>query len=258
MLDRALRAARRVLGRAEQSVSTHYEVLTREQALAVPCSAGWDRPEVARAQHDAFLGLVQAMRAGAPRVDLRTVASAVRRAGLDGPSLLEVGAGSGYLQEVLAHLAPGVRYTGLDASHAMLARGREAYPGLPLVQGDALQLPFADGAFDIVLNGGSLMHTVDYAGALAECARVAGCWCILHTVPVLLRRPTTYLRKRAYGAGDVVEVIVNAAELEARIAACGLRVVEVLPSVPYDLSAVLGERSASRTYVCARGAPCAR
>ena len=43
--------------------------------------------------------------------------------------------------------------TGLDGSPAMLAIARERIPGGDVVQGDALALPFPDGAFERVATG---------------------------------------------------------------------------------------------------------
>ena len=61
---------------------------------------------------------------------------------------LDLPCGTGFLTR---HL-PGV-VTGLDASAAMLAIARERIPGGAVVQGDALDPPFADGAFERVVTG---------------------------------------------------------------------------------------------------------
>jgi SAM-dependent methyltransferase len=44
-------------------------------------------------------------------------------------------------------------------------------PGARLVTGDAEKLPFQDGAFDVVFCKGSLHHTRDHVGFLANCMR---------------------------------------------------------------------------------------
>ena len=61
---------------------------------------------------------------------------------------LDVACGTGFLTR---HL-PG-EVTGLDASAAMLAIARGRIPGGAVVQGDALDPPFADGAFERVATG---------------------------------------------------------------------------------------------------------
>ena len=83
-------------------------------------------------------------------------------------SVLEVGAGTGRLLRELAARFPGARITGLDRSRGMLARAA----GLPRVRGDASRLPFAAGAFDLVLSAFMLFHVPDPAEALAEAHRV--------------------------------------------------------------------------------------
>jgi SAM-dependent methyltransferase len=61
---------------------------------------------------------------------------------------LDLACGTGFLTR---HL-PG-EVTGLDASAAMLAIARGRIPGARVVQGDALDPPFADGAFERVASG---------------------------------------------------------------------------------------------------------
>ena len=65
-----------------------------------------------------------------------------------------------------------------DFSLGMLRAGR--HRRVPLVAGDALALPFADGAFDAVTISFGLRNVADPDAALAELARVtrpgAGWW----------------------------------------------------------------------------------
>src|SRR3954452_5303501 len=67
---------------------------------------------------------------------------------------LDVGSGTGFLSLELA--ARGHRATGIDFAPPMVARAREkaAARGLAVrfEQGDAEQLPFPDGSFDLVIN----------------------------------------------------------------------------------------------------------
>ena len=61
---------------------------------------------------------------------------------------LDVACGTGFLTR---HL-PG-EVVGLDQSEAMLEEARRQAPGATFVQGDALDLPFEDGAFERVFTG---------------------------------------------------------------------------------------------------------
>ena len=70
----------------------------------------------------------------------------------------------------------GAHVTGLDLSPGAIALAKEyfAYRRLPadLRVGNAEQLPFADGEFDMVVSLGVLHHTPDTERALREVYRV--------------------------------------------------------------------------------------
>lgn len=84
--------------------------------------------------------------------------------------VLDVACGTGFLTR---HL-PG-EVTALDASPAMLALARRRAPRATFVQGDALDLPFEDGAFDLVFTAHFYGHLreQDRLRFLAEARRVA-------------------------------------------------------------------------------------
>lgn len=229
-------------------VSGGYEVSDRETA-DVPDPA-WLHDDVAMWQDRIYAHILDEARAGRVRVDLAVAVEAVRAAGVAAPSVLEIGCGSGYYADVFRLLlGTEVAYTGLDSSPAMIALARRTHPAAAFALGDATALPFDDASFDIAFNGASLMHILDFRQAVAESRRVARRACIFHTVPMLAQRPTAYLRKRAYGR-PTAEVIFNRDELFALFAATGLVVRREWDSVPYDLGAVVGERTLSRTILC--------
>ena len=189
------------------------------------------------------------MKRGEPRLDLKVAAEAIAATGIANPSVLDVGCGSGYYSDVFATLlAGGVRYTGVDYSDAMIARARARSPLTAFEVADATRLPYADGAFDIVFNGVSLMHIVDYPAAIREAARVAKSYCIFHSVPVFHDHRTMFLRKYAYGA-PVVEVVFGKQELMALCRDAGLRLEREWPSIPYDVSDATGHHSTAETYL---------
>lgn len=238
---------------AQQAVSTGYVELTREDAASVALD-GWSHQETAAAQDAAYAHLLDEMRRGQPRMDLAVATQAVEATGLVAPSLLEVGCGSGYYGEVFQVLLNGrVRYSGVDLSSSMIELARKRYPEWSFQVGDAQKLPVEDASVDIVMNGVSLMHIPDTSAALAEARRVARSHVILHTVPLLRRRGTTYLRKEAYGH-PVVEIILNEIELRRLLHAEGLEIVGEWESIPYDLVHVLGEATHTRTFLCEKAA----
>ncbi len=85
-------------------------------------------------------------------------------------TLLEVGAGTGHFSYWLAE--QGWQVTGLDLSAPMLAQAR-ARGSIPLVQGDAVALPFPDRSFDVVAIITALEFVPSPLTALREAWRVA-------------------------------------------------------------------------------------
>jgi SAM-dependent methyltransferase len=237
--------------------STDFRLLggTEEARSVMASSAGWLANRTVMRQERAYQNLLAAMKRGEPRIDFKIAAESISATAIAHPRLLEVGCGSGYYSEVLATLLPGgVQYTGIDYSDAMIARARAHYPATAFEIGDATRLPYADGAFDIVFNGVSLMHIVEYQAAVREAARVAAQYCIFHTVPVFDDHQTTFLRKYAYGA-PVVEIIFGKAELMSLCRDSGLRLEREWGCIPYDISEVTGHHSTTETYLFAKTKP---
>jgi SAM-dependent methyltransferase len=236
--------------------STDYKVLggLDEARDAARSSGGWLAAGTVARQERAYQSLIADMKNGEPRLDFTVAAEAVRATDVARPRLLEVGCGSGYYSEVFAELIPGgVNYTGIDYSEAMIVRARSNYPSVSFEVADATRLPYADDAFDIVFNGVSLMHIIDYPAAIREAARVAGRYCILHTVPVFDDHQTTYLSKYAYGA-PVVEIVFGKSELMSLCRDAGLRLRREWPCIPYDVAEVTGHRSGTETYLFSKDA----
>lgn len=236
--------------------STDYKVLNGadEARRAAATSDGWLAARTVARQERAYEALIRDMKRGEPRLDFTVAAEAVATTGFAMPSLLEIGCGSGYYSEVFADLVPGgVSYTGIDHSEAMIARARLNYPSTTFEVADATRLPYPDESFDIAFNGVSLMHIIDYQAAIREAARVAGQYCVLHTVPVFDDHQTTYLSKYAYGA-PVVEIIFGKSELMSLCRDAGLRLQREWACIPYDVSEVTGRRSRTETYLFSKDA----
>src|SRR4051794_25608964 len=98
-------------------------------------------------------------------------AAALDAAGVTrGTRLLDAGCGTG-LVSLLGRLR-GADVAAIDASAGMLTIARERLPDADLREADLQALPFADGAFDVVLAVNSLFFAADMARAAAELARV--------------------------------------------------------------------------------------
>ena len=100
-----------------------------------------------------------------------------------GRRVLDLGAGTGKLTEVLVEL--GAEVTAVEPDPAMLAELRHGLPGVRALEGSAEQIPLPDGSVAAVLAGHSL-HWFDMDVAGPEIARVlvadgilAGLWNVL-------------------------------------------------------------------------------
>lgn len=97
-------------------------------------------------------------------------ASRVQTAALPRASLvLEVGCGTG---AILSELPTHLSLHGLDIDPAALAQCRAHAPAVSLIQGNALQLPYSDAAFDIVYCHFLLLWVSNPLQTLLEMKRV--------------------------------------------------------------------------------------
>lgn len=231
--------------------SAGYRIIDRAEAerlIALP--SGWQRQSSAAWQQRAYEALLASARSGDVRADLRIAAEAVDATGLVESKLLEIGCGGGYHSEIFERFALSrPTYLGTDFSAEMIESARLRYPGADFEIADATALPYTDGQFDIVFDGVALMHILDFDAAISEMARVAKNYCIFHCVPVFEERETTYLSKYAYGE-PVVETVFNRRDLEHKFEVHGLMIEQHWMAMNYDLSAVIGSKSHSRTYLC--------
>jgi ubiquinone/menaquinone biosynthesis C-methylase UbiE len=93
---------------------------------------------------------------------------------LAGKKVLEVSCGHGGGASYLVRTQHPASYTGLDLNAAGVAfcKKRHHLPGLDFVEGNALDLPFPDNSFDVVLNVEASHLYPDVPRFLAEAARV--------------------------------------------------------------------------------------
>jgi SAM-dependent methyltransferase len=89
-----------------------------------------------------------------------------------GARVLDVGCGRGGAASYIARRLGARAVTGLDACADAIAFCERRHPGVSFVHGYAGALPFADGAFDVVLNVESSHCYPDRAAFLREVARV--------------------------------------------------------------------------------------
>jgi ubiquinone/menaquinone biosynthesis C-methylase UbiE len=99
----------------------------------------------------------------------------IERARPIGPSerVLDLGCGTGIVARLLRErLGGAATIAGLDVNPGMLAVARRVAPELEWHEGNAMALPFQDGAFDLVLSQQMLQFVPDREAAARELRRV--------------------------------------------------------------------------------------
>jgi ubiquinone/menaquinone biosynthesis C-methylase UbiE len=86
-------------------------------------------------------------------------------------SIVDVGCASGFFLNFL-HQKGHTNLTGIDISPDLIAIGKEKYPHLHLIVGDAEKMEFDDAAFDVSTCNGLLHHFKDTKKPLIEIRRV--------------------------------------------------------------------------------------
>jgi SAM-dependent methyltransferase len=140
-------------------------------------------------------------------------------------SVLEIGCGTAHFTRWLND--QGLAAVGLDLSAAMLDQAR-ALDGIPLMQGDAVRLPFVDGAFDLAALVTTLEFLERLQEALVEALRVArrgvvlgvlNRWSLLGLQRRLagLFRPAVYDAACFYGVGKLRRLLRSVAGETANI-----------------------------------------
>lgn len=210
---------------------------------------GWDSPEVAAAQHQAFQYLVYQYRQGNQRTDLEVLADILSLLLKPGGSLLETDCGSGYNGAFIKEFVqPDYRYTGIDLAPAMIQLACATYPEDSFAVMSASALDYPDNSFDVVVSGASLMHTVQYEKALDEAARVATRFVLLHTVTIAAGG-NAWFEKIAYGV-RVPEVCFGEVELATLLAERQLEPILMKKSIDYNLMGILGRPTQSVSITC--------
>lgn len=158
----------------------------------------------------------------------------------EGARVLDVACGTGAVaRAAIERVGDTGSVTGLDLNEAMLTVARRLRPDLEWRQGDATELPFPDGAFDVVTCQAALMFVPDPERALQEMARVVAADGTV-SVQVWDRRADQpaydpFLEVVERHAGPEAVSLVNAyfalgdrEPLEAMVGSAGLEVAETL------------------------------
>lgn len=198
-------------------ISDNFRILEREEvpALAAELANAWQDPAIPRRQWISVVrGEMQRMQQGNWLPHYKLLVQALRDTELHQfrPTLLDVGASSGFYSEIISRGGFNCVYTGSDYSEEYKKLAVELYPDIDFRIADATALPFEHSSFDIVLSGCCMIHIFDYEKVIAESARVARKFVVMNRTPILLDRPTTFYEKKAYGV-RTLEIHFNEAEL---------------------------------------------
>ncbi|MFF3868579.1 class I SAM-dependent methyltransferase [Micromonospora sp. NPDC001898] len=219
-----------------------------------------------QAEHGAFLGDVEFVWCpeGLREAEARLLGD------VTGQRVLEVGAGAAAAARWLA--TAGARPVALDLSAGMLRHAAAAADRsgvrVPLVQADALALPFADAAFDIACTAfGAVPFVADSAAVMREVFRVlrpGGRWVFSVTHPmrwVFLDDPgqdgltavhsyfdrSPYVEQDAAGAATYVEQHRTLGDRVRELVGAGFRLVDLVePEWPEEHEGIWGQWSPLR------------
>lgn len=91
-----------------------------------------------------------------------------------GVRVLDLCCGTGDMATALRRQGQSAQITGADFSHRMLQRGAHKFVqhGIRPVEGDALQLPFREDSFDLVVSAFGFRNLANYDSGLSEIYRV--------------------------------------------------------------------------------------
>ncbi len=87
-------------------------------------------------------------------------------------NLIDIGCGNGAFLAMFHEADPAAALSGLDLSHEMVEQSRRRLPQADIVEGDAENMPFADGIFDAVSCHMSIHHHPHPERSLAEMNRI--------------------------------------------------------------------------------------
>ncbi len=230
-------------------ISENYQLLKPEDvvAFAEQFENAWQDPQIPQRQWDLVVSKeIEAYRQGKPILPYDVLVECLRELpALEGATLCDVGAASGYYSEVLKIAGLNFNYSGVDSSWEFCKMAEKKF-GVMVYHADAACLPTGNRGFDVILHSAVLMHCYEYWKAIKEAARAARRYVIFHRTAIVEGRATEHWVKDAYGV-PVMEIHLSHDELMGIFAEHGLKVMR-----QRDLFFDGKTRSGHRTYVCSK------
>jgi ubiquinone/menaquinone biosynthesis C-methylase UbiE len=149
-----------------------WQIYRQRPRERIPCIESLYDPEMAQAF--GFVSKTPQMRLIRRFVTQRAIELFSQSSG----TVVDLGCGSGWLVIELAQRAPGLHVVGVDLSDEMLMQAEDntrragVSERVSFRKGDAQQIPFPDGAVDMVVSTLSLHHWSEPLAVLDEVARV--------------------------------------------------------------------------------------
>lgn len=231
-------------------VSGGHMVISRDEAEQLQLDNQWKNESLPDKQLEIVkkeLSAIRASKVFPPH--MQALIDQMKLTGITNPSVLEIGCSSGYYNEVLQLGGIATNYTGCDYSEAFIHLAKKLYPEIPFQVCDATKLPYNDKEFNVAISGCCILHILDYKSAIAETARVASEYVVMHRTPVVHLRETTYTRKSGYGI-DMIEIIFNEQELLELFRENKLQVVDIRTFNQNPGVTELGEPYFTKNYLC--------
>src|SRR5688572_7111386 len=209
-------------------ISEAYRELTQAELdiFEETYESAWKDPAMPERQYRRVVAdELQRMRVGEEILPYKVALDCLRMLpAMESPSLLDVGASSGYYSEVLKIGGFDCQYTACDYSPSFQEIAKRLYPGIRFDVADARALPYETGSYEIVLHGAVVMHLRAYRKAIAEAARVSKRYVILHRTAIEEIIGTTFYAKEAYSQ-PTLEVHLDPKELQGIFDEVGLKVI---------------------------------
>ncbi len=93
----------------------------------------------------------------------------LRSLGLEHPTILDLGCGTGWFASQLAKLGPT---TGIDLSEEAIAQAKSQFPQVMFAAGNLFKMALPERHFDVVVSQEVIAHVGDQSGYLGRAARV--------------------------------------------------------------------------------------
>jgi SAM-dependent methyltransferase len=184
-----------------KQISDHYRVLNKQEAEGFSYDKAWLDPAMPELQYERVVKHeLAAFKRGEDVLPYRVLLECLGILPImEDPSLLDIGASSGYYREVIRIGGFPCRYTAVDFSPHYKALAEKLFWNIVFDVADARELPYPDNSFDIVLSSACIMHIREYEQAIREAIRVAEKFIIFHRTPINVGKPSTMYEKEAYG-----------------------------------------------------------